>query len=101
MNTVRFQSGKSGLYEVDVGRSRATYVVRLDRDVRRERLRRRARMKSTGQLTETQARVATNALVFGYFAALEQWYLEGGKRPIADYRRGGHAPAPRHLAGSR
>lgn len=29
----------------------------------------------TGGMTETQARVAANALVFGYFGALEQWYL--------------------------
>ncbi|WP_378738427.1 TetR/AcrR family transcriptional regulator [Nocardia brasiliensis] len=47
---------------------------------------------STGQLTETQARVATNALVFGYFAALEQWYLDGGNRPIADYVEDGMRP---------
>lgn len=47
---------------------------------------------STGQLNETQARVATNALVFGYFAALEQWYLDGGNRPIADYVEDGLRP---------
>ncbi len=47
---------------------------------------------STGNLTETQARVATNALVFGYFAALEQWYLDGGNRPIADYVEDGMRP---------
>ncbi|MGY2008357.1 hypothetical protein ACW9HJ_24640 [Nocardia gipuzkoensis] len=47
---------------------------------------------STGQLNETQARVATNALVFGYFAALEQWYLDGGNRPIADYIEAGMRP---------
>ncbi|NEW40128.1 TetR/AcrR family transcriptional regulator [Nocardia cyriacigeorgica] len=47
---------------------------------------------STGLLTETQARVATNALVFGYFAALEQWYLDGGDRPIADYVEDGLRP---------
>jgi AcrR family transcriptional regulator len=43
-------------------------------------------------MTETQARVAANALVFGYFAALEQWYLEGGVHPIADYVEEGMAP---------
>ena len=43
-------------------------------------------------MTETQARVAANALVFGYFAALEQWYLDGGKHPIADYVEDGMAP---------
>ena len=36
-------------------------------------------------MTETQARVAANALVFGYFAALEQWYLDDGAHPIATY----------------
>lgn len=47
---------------------------------------------ATGELTETQARVVTNALVFGYFAALEQWYLDGGSRPIADYVEEGMRP---------
>ena len=47
---------------------------------------------STGKFTETQARVATNALTFGYFAALEQWYLDGGDRPIADYVEDGLRP---------
>ncbi|MEV0062799.1 helix-turn-helix domain-containing protein [Nocardia sp. NPDC050718] len=47
---------------------------------------------STGKFTETQARVATNALTFGYFAALEQWYLDGGERPIADYVEEGLRP---------
>ncbi|MFG6200688.1 TetR/AcrR family transcriptional regulator [Nonomuraea sp. JJY05] len=47
---------------------------------------------ATSELTETQARVTTNALVFGYFAALEQWYLDGGSRPIADYVEEGLRP---------
>ncbi|MEV4167670.1 TetR/AcrR family transcriptional regulator [Nonomuraea dietziae] len=47
---------------------------------------------ATGELTETQARVTANALVFGYFAALEQWYLDGGDRPIADYVEEGMRP---------
>ncbi|MEU3011349.1 TetR/AcrR family transcriptional regulator [Nocardia asteroides] len=47
---------------------------------------------STGKLTETQARVAANALAFGYFAALEQWYLDGGERPVADYVEDGLRP---------
>lgn len=47
---------------------------------------------TTGKLTETQARVTTNALVFGYFAALEQWYLDGGNRPITDYVEEGMRP---------
>ena len=49
-------------------------------------------MAGRGDLTATQARVAPNALVFGYFAALEQWYLDGGVRPIADYVEDGMAP---------
>ncbi|WP_206184985.1 TetR/AcrR family transcriptional regulator [Thermoactinospora rubra] len=47
---------------------------------------------ATGELTETQARVIANALAFGYFAALEQWYLDGGNRPIADYVEEGLRP---------
>ena len=42
-------------------------------------------MMTHGGLTVTQARVAANALVFGYFAALEQWYLDDGVHPIATY----------------
>lgn len=51
-----------------------------------------APLMSDGRLTETQARVAANALVFGYFAALEQWYLDGGVRPVAEYVEEGLAP---------
>ncbi|MEV0829009.1 TetR/AcrR family transcriptional regulator [Nonomuraea rubra] len=47
---------------------------------------------AAGRLSETQARVAANALTFGYFAALEQWYLDGGDRPIADYVEEGLRP---------
>ena len=36
-------------------------------------------------MSQTKARVAAHAFVFGYFAALEQWYLDGGVHPIADY----------------
>nr|SBO99884.1 hypothetical protein BN4615_P9400 [Nonomuraea gerenzanensis] len=36
--------------------------------------------------------MATNALTFGCFAALEQWYLDGGRRPIADYVEDGMRP---------
>ncbi len=43
-------------------------------------------------MTETQARVAANALVFGYFAALEQWYLDDGVHPIATYVDEGMQP---------
>jgi AcrR family transcriptional regulator len=49
-------------------------------------------MAGRSEMTETQARVAANALVFGYFAALEQWYLDGGVHPIADYVEEGMAP---------
>ncbi|MFJ2030232.1 hypothetical protein [Streptosporangium sp. NPDC087985] len=50
---------------------------------------------ATGELSETQARVTANALVFGYFAALEQWYLDGGDSPIADYVEKGMRPLRR------
>lgn len=36
-------------------------------------------------MPQTKAHVAAHAFVFGYFAALEQWYLDGGVHPIADY----------------
>jgi AcrR family transcriptional regulator len=49
-------------------------------------------MMTGGKLTETQARVAANALVFGYFGALEQWYLDGGTHPIAQYVEEGLLP---------
>ncbi len=38
------------------------------------------------RMTETQARVAANALVFSYFGALEQWYLDGGIHPDREIR---------------
>lgn len=47
---------------------------------------------SAGEVSETQARVIANALAFGYFAALEQWYLDGGDRPIAGYVEEGMRP---------
>lgn len=34
----------------------------------------------------------TDALVFGYFGALEQWYLDGGVQPIAKYVEEGMLP---------
>lgn len=51
-----------------------------------------APMLVSRSLTETQARVAANALAFGYFGALEQWYVDGGKRPIAEYVEEGLRP---------
>ncbi len=49
-------------------------------------------LAASGEMTGTQARVLANALAFGYFAALEQWYLDGGDRPIADYVEEGMRP---------
>jgi AcrR family transcriptional regulator len=49
-------------------------------------------LTGNGGMTETQARVAANALVFGYFAALEQWYVDGGVKPIATYVEDGMQP---------
>ena len=49
-------------------------------------------MATSGGMTQTQARVAANALVFGYFGALEQWYLDGGIHPIAKYVEEGLLP---------
>ena len=54
--------------------------------------RRVAPLMATNGMSETQARVAANALVFGYFAALERWYLDDGVRPIADYVEEGLEP---------
>jgi AcrR family transcriptional regulator len=51
-----------------------------------------APLMMTGVMTQTQARVAANALVFGYFGALEQWYLDGGIHPIAQYVEEGMLP---------
>jgi len=44
-----------------------------------------ASMVTRAGMSQTQARVAAHAFVFGYFAALEQWYLDGGVHPIARY----------------
>jgi len=55
-------------------------------------------MVAHGGLTQTQARVAANALAFGYFAALEQWYLDGGIRPIATYVDEGMQPLRKALS---
>jgi len=57
--------------------------------------RRIAPLMGAGGMSETQARVVANALVFGYFAALEQWYLDDGIRPIARYVEEGLAPLRR------
>jgi len=57
-------------------------------------------MAAGGAMTETQARVAANALVFGYFGALEQWYLDGGIHPIARYVEEGLRPLRRIWSGT-
>jgi AcrR family transcriptional regulator len=57
--------------------------------------RRIAPMFATDGVSPTQARVAANALVFGYFAALEQWYADGCERPIATYVEHGLEPLRR------
>lgn len=49
-------------------------------------------LASPGGLTATQARVVSNALAFGYFACLEQWFLDGRSRPIAWYVKEGMGP---------
>ncbi|WP_448810369.1 TetR/AcrR family transcriptional regulator [Agromyces bauzanensis] len=43
-------------------------------------------------LSPSQARVAANAIAFGYFAALESWFDDGGTRPISDYVEEGLRP---------
>jgi AcrR family transcriptional regulator len=48
-----------------------------------------------GALSEARAHVVANALAFGYFAALEQWYLDDGTRSIADHVEDGMAPLRR------
>lgn len=41
-------------------------------------------LAATGELTDGEAQVAASALVFGYFAALEQWHRDPDANPIAD-----------------
>jgi AcrR family transcriptional regulator len=43
-------------------------------------------------MTPTQARAAANALAFAYFGALEQWYVDGAERPVAEYVEEGLRP---------
>ncbi|RZU18725.1 TetR family transcriptional regulator [Kribbella rubisoli] len=66
---------------------RTAFCASLDRAGQRI-----APMMAGGRLTETQSRVAANALVFGYFSALEQWYLDGGTQPVAQYVEEGLEP---------
>lgn len=52
-------------------------------------------LAAEGGLSPSQARVAANALAFGYFAALESWFDDGGTRPIAEYVEEGLRPLRR------
>ena len=84
-------------YEADPGPGPATATRRIryffeEPSVRRAVLasldraaQRIAPLLVTGATTATQARVAAHALAFGYFGALEQWHLDGGTRPVAEY----------------
>ena len=74
---------------------RSAVCAQLDRASQRI-----APLMATGAMTETQARVAANALVFGYFGALEQWYLDGGIHPIAHYVEEGLRPLRSIWAGT-
>jgi AcrR family transcriptional regulator len=67
---------------------RTAVLATLDRTAKRL-----APLLATGRtLTPTQAQVLTHALAFGYFAALERWFDDGGNRPIAAYVDEGMAP---------
>ncbi|MDN6487060.1 MAG: TetR/AcrR family transcriptional regulator [Ancrocorticia sp.] len=41
-------------------------------------------LATTGKLSSAEAYVASSALVFGYFAALEQWHQDPDANPIGD-----------------
>lgn len=49
-------------------------------------------LASGNDLSPSQARVVANALAFGYFAALESWFDDGGTHPIAEYVEEGLRP---------
>ncbi|QFG23381.1 TetR/AcrR family transcriptional regulator [Actinomadura sp. WMMB 499] len=52
-------------------------------------------LATDGGLSPSQARVAANAVAFGYFAALESWFDDGGVRPIGEYVEEGLRPLRR------
>ncbi|WP_448006841.1 TetR/AcrR family transcriptional regulator [Agromyces bauzanensis] len=52
-------------------------------------------LASENGLSSSQARVAANAIAFGYFAALESWFDDGGTHPISDYVEEGLRPLRR------
>lgn len=67
---------------------RAALLASLDRAARRIA----PMLSASGDMTELQARVAANAIAFGYLAALERWHADGASRPVADYVEDGLQP---------
>ncbi|MFI2702921.1 TetR/AcrR family transcriptional regulator [Cellulosimicrobium composti] len=67
---------------------RAAALATLDRAAQRVA----PLLAARGAMSPVQAAVAAHAVVFGYFAALESWYSDGGTRPIAAYVEEGLAP---------
>lgn len=43
------------------------------------------RLAEVGDRSPAQVRAFANALVFGYFAALETWFNDGAGQPVADF----------------
>ena len=68
-------------YFFQVPAVRAAVLATLDRASARIA----ARLAEAGGRSVAQARAYANALAFGYFAALEVWFEDGGRRPIAEY----------------
>ncbi|TDE89665.1 TetR/AcrR family transcriptional regulator [Occultella glacieicola] len=66
---------------------RAAVLVTLDRAANRI-----APLLAGPGRSGTQAQVVAHALAFGYFAALERWFDDGGTRPIADVVEEGMRP---------
>ena len=83
-------------YFFDEPSVRQAVCASLDRAAQRV-----APLMVSATMTETQARSAANALAFGYFGALEQWYVDGGRRPIAEYVEEGLEPLRRIWSASR
>jgi AcrR family transcriptional regulator len=77
-------------YFFDEPSVRQAVCASLDRAAQRV-----APLMVSATMTQTQARAAANALAFGYFGALEQWYVDGGRRPVAEYVEEGLAPLRR------
>lgn len=49
-------------------------------------------LATTGRLTSTQAHCVGHALLFGMWAAVEQWYADGARGSLVDYIREGMGP---------